>query len=91
MCYYVTVFMVILSSRRRNARQFGDHHGDITESTSSHIDFDSMPPVQVQSQPDPHYNTSSGSSHKPYKRYSMSELDSMEFEDDDIMETIPDV
>ena len=90
----VTVVMVILSSRKRNARQFsslGDHHDDITESTSSHIDFDSMPPVQVQSQPDPHYNTSSGSSHKPYKQYSMSELDSMEFEEDDILEAIADV
>ena len=69
------------------------HHDDIAESPSSQIDFDPTPPARVELRPHHHDNasTSSSSSNKLYQRYSMSVLDNMEFEDDDITATIADV
>ena len=80
--------------RKGKAKRFaslGDHHGEITESASNQIDFDPTPPARVELRPHNHSNNSSGSSNKLYQRYSMSVLDNMEFEDDDITATIADV
>lgn len=51
------------------------------------MDFDPTPPARVELRHHPHGN----SSNKLYQRYSMSVLDSMDFEDDDITATIADV
>ena len=93
----VTVVMATLSNRKgktaKRLSSLGDH-GDITESTSSQIDFDPTPPARVELRPHPHGNTSSSSSsssNKLYQRYSMSVFDNMEFGNDDITATIADV
>ena len=94
MCYHSDSCHGYFINRKGKPKRFsslGDHHGDITESTSSQIDFDPTPPARVELRTHPHGNTSSDSSNKQYQRYSMSVLDNMEFEDDDITATIADV
>ena len=79
--------------KRFSSLAMDDHHGDINESPSSQIDFDPTPPARVELRPHHHDNasTSSNSSSKMYQCYSMSVLDNMEFEDDDITATIADI
>jgi len=58
-------------------------------SDTNQMEFDPTPPARVELRPHLHGNSSSSS--KMYQRYSMSVLDNMEFEDDDITATIADV
>lgn len=78
-------------NKRFSSLAVDDQHGSTSESTSSQFDFDPTPPARVELRSHPHGNTSSGSSNKLYQRYSMSVLDNMNFEDDDITATIADV
>ena len=58
-------------------------------SDTNQMEFDPTPPARVELRS--HLHGNSNSSSKMYKRYSMSVLDNMEFEDDDITATIADV
>jgi len=57
-------------------------------SDTNQMEFDPTPPARVELRSHLHGNSSSC---KTYQRYSMSVLDNMEFEDDDITATIADV
>ena len=61
-----------------------DHHGEPNQ-----LEFDPTPPARVELRQNAHHGNDS--SNNLYQRYSMSVLDNMDFEDDDITATIADV